>query len=334
MDFQNFGPRALKAGAVQFPRGVRIFDGNGFPTSGPTGTGMGSAVGAPVGSIYVDAETGTAFVNKGSVTSPYWYPVHCGQEGIAGIGTDFRNAHGNAAGVDNYLGGSAATSQKDEGVLYFGLGRDETTNTDVVPSSPVGGPIVTVGTENQANYCTALGLSTTALWTPVANGPLVIEANFTAITDILTRSFFLGFGGVFVTALQPLVTGATVTLTFSAATNAGDDVAGLFMDSRLTVAAGIFAPIVKANAVATVSTTVAALTVPSTLPAAATYSRWRVEIDAAGTFRAFINKAEVLKVASASTTTTALSPAFIHANSTTTAALSMKVREFFAYAKR
>jgi hypothetical protein len=135
--------------------------------------------------------------------------------------------------------------------------------------------------------------------------------------------------------IDPVVTGSTTTLTFSAVGTAGDNCHGLFMDSRLTAASTVFLATNAANAAATQTTASAALTVAGTMPAAATYTRWRVEIDAAGAVRAFINKVEVKKLASASATVgTVLCPIFSQENTTTTASLQMGVRRFGCWAKR
>ncbi len=158
--------------------------------------------------------------------------------------------------------------------------------------------------------------------------------NFTGVTDILTRSFFLGFTGETAAAMKPPVAGATTTLTFQGTGTEGDNVHGLFMDSRLTAASDLFLVTVKANAVATMTAASAALTVAGTVPAAATYVRLRVEISAAGTLTAFVNKVQVKTVASAVSTSVALSPAFGQANTTTTASLQCGVRSFGAWAKR
>lgn len=324
----------LRCNRLALRYNTHIFDGNGFPTSGTTGTGVNTrtGIGADPGSIYIDYNTGTQFRNAGTAASPYWYPVNFDDRNIEGVGTDFRR-------FTTKAGSDTATIYQDKGtgVRIFGLGLGENdANTAQTLSHPAGGPLLTSGCDNQADYNVALGYgSTTALWTPAANGPLVVEANFTAITDILTRTFFLGFSGESIDALVTLVKGATVTMTFSPGGTTGDDVHGLFMGSALTAASSVFCPSVKGNAAASVTTTVAALDTASTVAAAATYNRWRLEIAADGAIRGFINKVQVIKKAAASAgLTTALCPVFQMANTTTTASLSMGVREFYAYAKR
>lgn len=316
---------------------THIFDGNGFPTSGPTGTGVNSrtSIGVDPGSIYIDYNTGQQFKNHGTAASPYWYPVgDVGGRHIAGVSTDF-------AGVATTDGTStAAFYYATNGVRHFGQGIEvNDADTAQTVSYPIGGPLLTSGCTNEANHVDALGYGGTAgLWSPATNGPMVIEANFTGITDILTRSFFLGFSGdadgAMANEIDPVVTGATVTLTFSAVGTAGDNCAGLYMDSRMTAASTVFCVNNKANAAATQTATSAALTTAATVAAAATYNRWRVEIDASGHLRAFVNKVQVKYVASALGTSLPVCPIFYMSNTTTTASLQMGVREFHCYAKR
>src|SRR5207244_4317898 len=156
-------------GQLQFRNKARVLDGVGGPSSGTTGSG----VGAPKGSLYVDVTNATVYVNEGSAASPYWTPVSLDQHGLVGVATDWSKN----AGRDTSI---TTTSSQDLGVRYFGLGIDETTNTAFTVSYPVGGPLLTMGTENQANFLSALGYGdTTPLWVPSTNGPLVIDVTFT-----------------------------------------------------------------------------------------------------------------------------------------------------------
>ncbi len=334
MSYQKFGAsRGIQARSFKTHAGPEIVSGNGFPSSGPTGTTVYNGVGATAGSLYLDEDSGVQFSNEGTAASPYWTPISMQQANIVGIRTDF------AGGVGR-LGTATTASSQDAnlpGLRYFGAGIEENdaTNTVQAITYPVGGPLLTMITENQADKVTALGYGhTTALWVPATNGVMVIDASFTAITDILTRSIFLGFTGESAEAMAPAVAGATVTMTFNATGTQGDNVHGMFMDSRLTAASSIFLPSVKANAVASVSTTVAALTTASVVEAAATYQRWRLEIDASGNIRAFKDKVQVHYVAAGASTSVALSPAFAQSNTTTTAALSLGVRRFGTWARR
>lgn len=329
----SFGPRIIKAKGLQLLNSARLIDGTGFPISGTSGTGVNGLDGPAKGSIYHDNTGGVMFVNEGTAASPYWTPIAMDQRGIAGINTDFTGGVGRL--------GTATTAESYDagipGLRYFGTGVEENdaTNTVQAITYPLGGPLLTMITENQANKLTALGYGfTTALWKPATNGTMVIDVNFTGITDILTRSIFCGFTGESASAMKPPVAGNATTLTFEATGTEGDNVHGLFMDSRLTAASTLFLATNKADAAATQTAAAAALTVAGVVPAAATYVRLRVEITAAGVLIAFVNKVQVKRVADAVATTVALSPAFGQANTTTTATLSLGVRNFGCWAAR
>lgn len=320
----------VQLASVTLPNGVQILTGTTPPISGTSGTGASGKCGP--GSRYINSTNGAMYYNEGTTASPYWTPVSMDQPGLVGINTDFAGGGGRA--------GSATTASSLDanlpGLRYFGSGVEENdANTAMTVGYPVNGPTLTLGTENQADKIGALGFGhTTALWAPATNGTMVIDVTFTAITDILTRSIFAGFTGTTAEAMLPSVTGATTTITFQANGTDGDNVHGLFMDSRLTAASTIFLPTVKANAAATITTTAAGLTVAATMPAAATYTRWRVEIATDGTIRAFVNKVLVKTVSAGATAATALSPAFFQSNTTTTASLSLTVRRFGTWATR
>lgn len=305
---------------------------SGFPISGTSGTGAGTY--AAAGALVRDSTSGVVFVNENTLASPYWTPVNFNQQGLVGLNTDWNGATGRL--------GSATTDNSIDtnGVKYFGQGIETNdADTAMTVSYPIGGPLLTFGTTDEANHSSSLGLGGTAgLWKPATNGVMVADITFTAITDILTRAFILGFqgdaSGAQEQALDPILTGATVTLTFSAVGTAGDNLAGLIMDSRLTAADSIFAFNNKANAAATQLTSSAALTVAATMPAAATYTRWRVEVDTAGDMRVFVNKVLCKTVTGALTTTVAHKPVFQMVNTTTTTSLQCGIRRFGTWAKR
>lgn len=336
MSIQKFGiQKLLQAYGLQFGSGARIISGSGFPISGTAGTGVGVNGGPAVGSLYIDKTSGVHFQNDGTAASPYWYPVSMDQRGITGVNTDF----GQWTTQD---GTSTAANLHDPGtgLEVFGQGLEvNDVDTAMTRSYPIGGPLLTFGTTNETNHSSSLGLAGTAgLWKPATNGTMVVEAYFTGITDIVTRAFILAFqgdaNGAQEKALDPIVTGSTVTLTFSAVGSAGDNLTGLIMDSRLTAADSIFAFNNKADAAATQLTSAAALTVAATMPAAATYSRWRVEVGTNGTAYFFVDKVLVKTVASALTTTTAVKPVFQMVNTTTTATLQCGLRRFGCWAAR
>lgn len=336
--YNNLGPKHALAGGFQTKHGSTLGSsfqsGVGFPVSGTAGTTVRNGKGAAPGAIYVDETTSTVFYNEGTAASPYWSPVSIDQRGIVGAVTDWNGAAGRA--------GSATTSNSIDtnGVKYFGQGIEvNDADTAMTVSYPIGGPLLTFGTTNEADHSSSLGLGGTAgLWKPATNGVMVVEINFTGITDILTRSFILGFQGDATgaqeEALDPIITGATTTLTFSAVGTAGDNLAGLVMDSRMTAASTVFAFNNKANAAATQTAASATLTVAATVAAAATYNRWRVEIGTDGTMYCFVNKVLVKTVSAALTTTVAHKPVFQMTNTTTTASLQCGIRRFSTWAAR
>jgi len=313
--------------------GATIFSGAAFPKSGTAGTTVRDGKGAQPGSIYLATTNDVAFVNEGTEASPYWTPVSMDQRGITGVDTDFGDCTGRAGTVTS----SSSLDASNTRLKYFGnLISENDANTAFTVSYPIDGPLLTLGTENQDEAFSALGTgSTAALWKPNVNGTMVIDVNFTGITDIITRSIFCGFSASQDAALEEPVSGSTVTLTFEATGTEGDNVHGLVMDSQLTAASDFFLATNAANAAATQTTADAALTVAGVMPAAATYVRTRVEIDADGAIRAFVDKVLVKTLAAASATVgTALSPVFGQGNTTTTASLQLGVRRFGAWAAR
>ncbi len=306
---------------------------SGFPTSGTAGTGAGTY--AAAGSLIRDTGSGVVFVNEGTLASPYWTPVSFDQQGLVGINTDFHN-------WTTQDGTSTASNIIDPstGLKTFGQGLEvNDVDTAMTVSHPIGGPLLTFGTTNEANHSSSLGLPGTAgLWKPATNGVMVTDITFTGITDIVTRAFILAFqgdtNGAQEEALDPIVTGSTTTLTFSAVGTAGDNLAGLIMDSRLTAASAFLAFSNKADAAATQTAASAALDVAASMPAAATYTRLRVEIDTAGNMTCFKDKVLIATKATALTTTVAHKPVFQMVNTTTTASLQCGIRRFGAWAKR
>lgn len=303
------------------------------PISGTAGTG--AATFAAPGALLRCTANNVIYVNEGTLASPYWTPIGFNQSGLVGINTDFAN-------WTTQDGTSTASNITDigTGLKTFGQGLEvNDVDTAMTVSYPIGGPLLTFGTTNEANHSSSLGLPGTAgLWKPGTNGTMVVDITLTGITDIVTRAFILAFQGDATgaqeEALDPILTGATTTLTFSAVGSAGDNLAGLIMDSRLTAASTLFAFQNKADAAATETTAAAACDVASTFPAAATYCRLRVEIDTAGNMYCFKDKVLIATKALALTPTVAHKPVFQMVNTTTTASLQCGIRRFGAWASR
>ncbi len=166
----------------------------------------------------------------------------------------------------------------------------------------------------------SFGLGTTPVMKPSVNGTCVVDAVVTQ-GAVTARSCYLGFANSAADALlQPLIGG---TATITPATTLGDQFAALFTDSRLTLSTSVFAVEDKANTQASI--TGAAYTAADTGVdiAAATYNRFRVEIDTDGTVRYFIDKALVKTTAAAAVDpTVAMQPCFILGATTTTVAIA------------
>jgi hypothetical protein len=155
---------------------------------------------------------------------------------------------------------------------------------------------------------------------------------FTNVSAITARAIWCGFTDVFAAGQVAVTAGATVTLT-----HVRDELTGIYMDAGLTDADGLFLANEKANAAGTQTV---ASTGQGTLPAAATYTRLRVEIRADGSAVGFQDKAVLGLIPGASgagahasliaaTPATALIPSFyIQSSASATKAVSVKQ---FAY---
>ncbi len=282
--------------------GGQLISGSTAPLSGTSGTPLN----APAGSIYFHSTSGVAYVNEGTRTSPYWTPVSYDQPGLRAWHTDFRDAVGKS------VTDTGATVILPSGVRVHGQGIAEAADSGLVVTYTAElGSIAALSTTDEIAHVAALGVGTTALvFQPDTHGPLVVDVEFSNNTAITLRAIFAGFIGAAANALDPVVTGATTVLTLVL-----NDLQGMFMDSGLTDADGIFAPHNKANEAATIATTAAGVDLGSTMPAAGTYTRWRIEISAAGVMTCFIDKVQKTRIAAASLITEEVSPSFyIEAN--------------------
>lgn len=315
---------ALALGGIQFANGARIIDGLGFPKSGTSGTGMKSGFGPPKGSIYIDVTNGVQFVNKGSSSSVYWTPVSPFQHGLQAFDTDFRDGQGKA--LSDTAGTATLTGS---GVRVHGAGMVETDaglTASLSDQGPVG--ILQVGADSLEAAVLSAGFGTTPAFKPNANGTMVVEAKIAQSVAITVRSVYLGWTGSAIDALASIVTGATTVLTPAA--TIGDDFAGLYFDSGMTQAAEWFAPFDKANTSATIAAT-GAVDTGVAVAAAGTFQTLRVEIDADGSVRFFIDKVLVRTGAAASLTVgTALQPVLM-VTSLSAAVKIMNIKRFSAW---
>lgn len=296
------------------------------PISGTAGHGVGLC---GKGSRYIDVNTGVVYRNHGdSLASPFWSPLGLDQENLLSFWTDFRDGKGKAhADTDPtlVLAGS--------GIRIHGQGIAET-DSGVVVTFPEGGPLATLTTTDEDAHLVAISAGALEPGTTGANlpfqpdtqGPLVVEATVSMITDLLLRRFFIGFVGVCPDALNPPVTGATTTITL-----VQNDVAGIFMDAALTAATTLFAVHNKADEAAT--QTAAATTTGTVFPAVGTSVRFRVEIDTAGTMYCFRDRVLIATVANALTPTEEVAPVCL-IGSTSAAVKAMAMRRFATWGAR
>lgn len=255
----------------------------GVPTSGTAGTGAGTW--AAPGALCRDTSDDVLYINEGTLASPYWTPVSFEQRGLFGWYSDFRDGAGKA-----HSDTAATATLTGSGIRVHGQGIAETDSGLVVTMSDQGavGRITTTD-EDAHTVAVSVGTGTTPVFQPDQNGTVVVDASIAQASAITTRSLFLGFCGSAADALDEIVTGATVTISFAA--TIGDDVAGLFFDTSLTDGDRYFYPSDKGNTNASIATTACDTGVD--VAAAGTYQRLRVEIDANGGGRLFIDKALV-----------------------------------------
>ena len=276
----------------------RGFRNAGGPLSGTSGTFAGEA--GP-GEKLIDTTNGVEYINEGTKASPYWTPTSYKQAGLKGVYHDFNDSAEVKAIAD-----TGATAVLNSGLRVFGQGIADTDSGLTHSYEAEEGGLGALLTTNESAHLAALGMGdTTLLFQPDTHGPLVIDVEFTHDTAITDRATFLGFLGAVADALDPAVTGATTTLTLVL-----DDLAGIFQDSGLTDADGLFLPHNKSNEAATIETTAAGVDVSTTIKAAATFQRWRVEISRTGVMTAFVDKVQVGTIAAALDADEEVMPAF------------------------
>ena len=314
-----------------------FLSGAGGPASGPvavSGTGAGTA---GVGALYVNETNGATYVNEGTTVSPYWTPVSFTQTGILGVHEDFRTLAGDiVAGNTPAITDTATVNWTGAGARVCGVGLAET-DSGIAKGTDVAGSQVARLTAS-ATSGKAIGLAgpTVAQFAPATAGPMAVDVTFTHVSAITLRTTFVGFVNAFADDAAPVTAGSTTTLT-----HVTDELTGIYQDVGLTDADGLFLANEKANAAGT--QTVAA-TGQGTLPAAATYTRLRVEIRADGSAVGFQDKASLGLIPGASgagahasliaaTPATALLPLF-YISSTSGAVKSVDVKRFAYWGTR
>ena len=329
--FNNLGPLVAVAGGYKIRNGGGFFSGNGFPKSGTAGTGVGrDGKGYPTGSMYMDDDTGVVFVNEGSATSPYWTPSTFDQRGLLGWYSDFRDGAGKA------VADTATTATLiGSGLRVHGDGIEATDSgltvamTATDGKGAVGSLIATAADAKLA--CLSVGVGTTPVFQADQNGTYVVDTLITNSSAITLRAVFCGFCGSAADAIAPLMTYSGTTLSF-AATQA-DDIAGLTFSSELTATDRWFAPHDKANTNASIETTATGVDTGVTVAAAGTYQRLRVECDANGTVRMFIDKALEATFTAALDVDEEMHP-MLYVESTSTATKTILVRHFATWGRK
>lgn len=301
--------------------GVISIVGSAAPKSGSGSTATGLGVCGP-GSRYTNTATGVQYVNEGTAANPYWTPTNFSQAGLLCGYTDWRDGVGIAV-----AGGEASALLAGSGLRVFGTALP-INDGGITVAQGLGGAIASLFAGATSGVMLALGFGgTTVPFKPSTMGQLVIDAEVAQLTAVTLRRWFFGFVGTAADALVSPVTGLTVTLT-----NVQTDLAGLMFDVALTAATSIFATRNKANDNPTLLVSATGVATGAVV-AADTYQRFRVEIDADGNARFFIDKILVSSVDLAVTPATALAPV-LALHSTSAAAKTMLVKRFATWANR
>lgn len=294
------------------------------PSSGPTGTGAGTF--AWPASFHYATVSKTFWKNEGTLASPYWTPADITtQRGIIGWDSEFANNVGKAhANIDT-------VTDLGQGLKVSGQGIAEADSGLVITNSELG-RIGRITTTDEANHTVTLSpVGTSPMFQPDTHGPFAVEVDLAMVSAITLRGLFVGFCGANSDEMDPVATGDTVTVTFPA--TLGDDLAGIFMDARLTLAARLMCINVKDDAAATQLVTEAGVNSGVDMPAAATYGRYRVECDAAGNVRYFFNKVQIGYRALALALTEEVSP-LVQLISTSTAVKAADIKRISAWGVR
>lgn len=302
---------------------VFTLTGAGAPKSGSTGyaTGFGYA---GLGTRYINKSNGVVYVNEGTATTPYWTPLSFEQRGLIGGSTDFRSGLGKAVADTT----ASAIVADGTGVRVFGQGIEQT-DSGLTVAYAEGGPVASLIATDESAHLAAIGLGDSSFsMQPDNEGNMVIDAIVAMSSAITLRSLFIGFLGTAADALDPPVTGSTTTLTL-----VQDDLAGLVFDAGLTDADRIYAPYNKSDAAASIATTATGVDTGVDFPAAGTYCRLRVEINADGTMVCFKDKAQITRIASALDTDEECIPVLL-VRSTSAATKTMLIKQFAAWGTR
>lgn len=297
----------------------RVWENEGPPSSGTSGTLAGFA--GP-GELLLDITNHVLFVNEGTQASPYWTPVGLGQARLFGVFHDFRDRVGEPLADTD-----AALIVAGSGLRVFGQGIAESDSGLVVQTAGEGGSVGRLTTTDEDAHTIAIGMEA-GVMQPDQHKILVVEAELAHATAITLRAMGIGFIGTAADALDPPVTGATVTTTL-----VQDDAAGMFFDVGFTDADRLYAFHNKSDAAASQAVTSGSRDTGVDIPAAGTFCRLRVEIDVLGNMLLFKDKAQVGSIALALDADEECSPV-LWLESTSAAVKSMDVRRFASWAYR
>lgn len=298
---------------------LRPWQNAGPPSSGTSGTLAGQA---EAGAVLWDTTNYVSFVNEGTQASPYWTPTSFDQRPLWGVWTDFRSQVGIA--LSDTAGEFIIP---DSGLRVFGQGIAETDAGLVVQTAGEGGNVGRITTTDEVAHTLAIGMEA-GVMQPDQHKLLVLDVELTNVSAITTRSMFVGFLGTAADALDPAVTGSTVT-----ATLVQDDLAGIIFDTGFTAASRLYCVHNKSDEAASQTVNTGNRDTGVDIAAAGTYQRFRVEINATGGMTAFVNKAQVFTLSTALDADEECSPV-VYLQSLSTAVKSMDIRRFGTWAYR
>jgi len=301
--------------------GVVSIVGTGAPISGSSGTGK--SVCGP-GSLYTNISNSVVYYNEGTAENPYWTPLNYFHPSLLSWFTDFRDGVGEALADTD-----AMFTIPGSGIRIFGQGIAEA-DSGMTVAIAEDGAIASITTTDEVDHLVALGvgLTTSVPFQPNSHGPLVVDSLIAMSSAITLRSLFLGFIGTAADALDPPVTGSSVT-----ATLVQDDLAGMIFDVGLTDADRLYAVHNKSNEAASQNVTTGGRDTGVDFPAAGTYARLRVEISAAGMMTCFKNKIQVAQVVAALDVDEEVAPVVL-VRSTSTAVKTMLAKHFATWGNR
>ena len=297
---------------------------SGSPKSGTAGTGAGTF--AVPGAFYRNSANSVLYVNEGTLASPYWTPVSFDQRGLLGWYSDFHDGAGKAL-ADTTTSATLIGS----GLRVHGQGIDGTDGGFVVDFSATDGKgaygVMTSSATDADLTCLSVGTGTVPVFQPDQNGTIVIDVNIANLVSLATKAVFVGFSGLGTAALPPLMTYATTTIT-----NVAVDIAGLTWSSELTLNDDWC----HVNFDVGAGGTLAAADRDTGVDAAAagTYQRVRVEVDADGVMRTFIDKALLSTSAAAAVDIDEELNPQCYIETSTAGAMTLAIRHFAAWGTR